>query len=181
MSFDEVLDRIGGFGRFQKTLYVWICLPQIFLAFHMLVSVFTGAVPPHLCRSSQPVGDPRLLGLNNSNASWETCSSLQNVQLYQLNHSDLSLPISEHSTTSKSCKGGWEFSKDVFLSTVVTEVSVYLETLRHVVCYIAYMFVIVQNQQSLNVICDMHYNCQFIDFCNGFQFFFSGLPFWSSL
>ncbi|KAA0708875.1 Solute carrier family 22 member 6-A [Triplophysa tibetana] len=121
MSFDEVLDRIGGFGRFQKTLYVWICLPQIFLAFHMLVSVFTGAVPPHLCRSSQPVGDPRLLGLNNSNASWETCSSLQNVQLYQLNHSDLSLPIGEHSTTSKSCKGGWEFSKDVFLSTVVTE------------------------------------------------------------
>lgn len=138
MSFDEVLDRIGGFGCFQKKLYVWICLPQIFLAFHMLVSVFTGAVPPHLCRSSRPVGDDSWLGLNYSNASWESCSSLQNDQLSQFNHSDLNLPISEHSTTSKSCKGGWEFSKDVFLSTVVTEVSVILKTLWHAhVCYSA--------------------------------------------
>ncbi|XP_051510765.1 solute carrier family 22 member 6-A-like [Myxocyprinus asiaticus] len=117
MNFDEVLDRIGGFGRFQKTLYVWICLPQIFLAFHMLVSVFTGAVPPHLCRSTWPPGDvggPGL-GLNFSNAPGESCSS---SALSQLNHSDLNLPITEHST---GCKGGWEFSKDVFLSTVATE------------------------------------------------------------
>ncbi|XP_051954981.1 solute carrier family 22 member 6-A-like [Xyrauchen texanus] len=120
MNFDEVLDRIGGFGRFQKTLYVWICLPQIFLAFHMLVSIFTGAVPPHLCRSTWPPGDidgPGL-GLNISNAPGESCSSFQHSPLSQLNHSDLNLPITEHST---GCKGGWEFSKDVFLSTVATE------------------------------------------------------------
>ncbi|XP_051952012.1 solute carrier family 22 member 6-A-like [Xyrauchen texanus] len=120
MNFDEVLDRIGGFGRFQKTLYVWICLPQIFLAFHMLVSIFTGAVPPHLCRSTWPPGDgggPGL-GLNFSNASGESCSSFQHSPQSHLNHSGLNLPITEHST---GCKGGWEFSKDVFLSTVATE------------------------------------------------------------
>uniref|UniRef100_A0A8C1YJ35 Si:dkey-119m7.4 n=1 Tax=Cyprinus carpio TaxID=7962 RepID=A0A8C1YJ35_CYPCA len=115
MNFDEVLDRIGGFGRFQKTLYVWICLPQIFLAFHMLVSVFTGAVPPHLCRSEG--GGPRL-GFNFSIASGESCTSVQDGLLSQLNHS---LPITEHSSTSNGCMGGWEFSKEVFLSTVVTE------------------------------------------------------------
>ncbi|XP_051501474.1 solute carrier family 22 member 6-A-like [Myxocyprinus asiaticus] len=120
MNFDEVLDRIGGFGRFQKTLYVWICLPQIFLAFHMLVSIFTGAVPPHLCRSTWPPvdGGGLGLGLNFSNASGESCSSFQHSPPSQLNHSGLNLPITEHST---GCKGGWEFSKDVFLSTVATE------------------------------------------------------------
>ncbi|KTF86868.1 hypothetical protein cypCar_00042822 [Cyprinus carpio] len=120
MNFDEVLDRIGGFGRFQKTLYVWICMPQIFLAFHMLVSVFTGAVPPHLCRSAWPAGDnggPRL-GFNFSIAPGESCTSLQDGPLSHLNHS---LPITEHSSTSNGCTGGWEFSKEVFLSTVVTE------------------------------------------------------------
>ncbi|XP_016362737.1 organic cation transporter protein-like isoform X1 [Sinocyclocheilus anshuiensis] len=120
MNFDEVLDRIGGFGRFQKTLYVWICLPQIFLAFHMLVSVFTGAVPPHLCRSAWPAGDSggTGLGFNFSIAPGESCTSFQDGPLSQLNHS---LPITEHSSTSNGCTGGWEFSKEVFLSTVVTE------------------------------------------------------------
>ncbi|XP_016084374.1 solute carrier family 22 member 6-A-like [Sinocyclocheilus grahami] len=120
MNFDKVLDRIGGFGRFQKTLYVWICLPQIFLAFHMLVSVFTGAVPPHLCRSAWPAGDSggTGLGFNFSIAPGESCTSFQDGPLSQLNHS---LPITEHLSTSNGCTGGWEFSKEVFLSTVVTE------------------------------------------------------------
>lgn len=127
MNFDEVLNRIGGFGRFQKTLYVWICLPQIFLAFHMLVSVFTGAVPPHLCRSTWPPGDGGgpTLGFNLSIAPGESCTSVQDGPLSQLNHS---LPITEHSSASNGCTGGWEFSKEVFLSTIVTEVSANLKT-----------------------------------------------------
>ncbi|XP_043074826.1 organic cation transporter protein [Puntigrus tetrazona] len=120
MNFDKVLDRIGGFGRFQKTLYVWICLPQIFLAFHMLVSVFTGAVPPHLCRSTWPPGDGGgpMLEFNFSNAPVESCAFVQDVPMSQHNRS---LPITEHSSTSNGCTGGWEFSKEVFLNTVVSE------------------------------------------------------------
>ncbi|KAI2651689.1 Solute carrier family 22 member 6-A [Labeo rohita] len=122
MNFDEVLDRIGGFGRFQKTLYVWICLPQIFLAFHMLVSVFTGAVPPHLCRSALPMGDGDgpSLGFNFSIAPGESCKPFQS----QLNHTPA---ITEHSSTSNGCTGGWEFSKEVFLSTIVTEQDILAE------------------------------------------------------
>ncbi|XP_066533514.1 solute carrier family 22 member 13 isoform X2 [Hoplias malabaricus] len=97
MNFDEVLVRIGGFGRFQKVLYVWICLPQIFLAFHMLVSVFTGAVPPHLCRDSLTLNST----LNFSLGAQESCGVQHNGTAF--------------------CRTGWEFSQDVFLSTVVTE------------------------------------------------------------
>lgn len=116
MNFDEILNDIGGFGKFQKILYVWICAPQIFLAFHMLVSVFTGAVPPHLCRSMAPLkGLPdfknfsHLTGLDGHPEL--SCNA-------SLNHSSAAAP--EHAV---SCQEGWEYSKDTFQSTTVSEVS----------------------------------------------------------
>ncbi|KAM6954384.1 organic cation transporter protein [Aplochiton taeniatus] len=115
MNFDDVLNCIGGFGKFQKILYVWICLPQILLAFHMLVSIFTGAVPPHLCRSA---AGPALLDFNFSLVSGPdgdpnlSCSIL-------VNHSQV--PGLGDSNDSGICQGGWEYSKQTFLSTVATE------------------------------------------------------------
>lgn len=132
MNFDEILSHIGGFGKFQKSLYVWICLPQILLAFHMLISVFTGAVPPHLCRSNNttwalpassdafnfslvtgPDGDPGL--------SCSAPGGVPSTPLAQLNHST-ALALSDDHVTGV-CQGGWEFSKETFHSTVATEVS----------------------------------------------------------
>ncbi|XP_062407014.1 organic cation transporter protein [Sardina pilchardus] len=104
MKFDDVLNQIGGFGRFQKTLYIWICLPQILLAFHMLVSIFTSAVPPHLCLSTWPP-EPGL-GYNFSQQEL-ACSPAGSDQARPSNGS--------------SCPGGWEYSKETFHSTVVTE------------------------------------------------------------
>ncbi len=64
-------------------------------------------------------------GLQLKHCSWESCTSVQDGPLSQLNHS---LPITEHSSASNGCTGGWEFSKEVFLSTIVTEVSANLKT-----------------------------------------------------
>ncbi|XP_070291932.1 solute carrier family 22 member 6-A [Salvelinus sp. IW2-2015] len=130
MNFDEILSHIGGFGKFQKILYVWICLPQILLAFHMLISVFTGAVPPHLCRSNNttwalpassdafnfslvtgPDGEPDL--------SCSAPGGVPSTPLAQLNHSTALVLSDEHVTGV--CQGGWEFSKETFHSTVATE------------------------------------------------------------
>ncbi|GAA6218560.1 organic cation transporter protein-like [Lates japonicus] len=117
MNFDEILCLIGGFGKFQKILYVWICLPQIFLAFHMLVSVFTGAVPPHFCRSTWPSAGT----LVSSNFSLLTTPDGQPELscMFSFNHSgtvslDGGNPIG-------SCPGGWEYSNKTFQSTIVTE------------------------------------------------------------
>nr|XP_046149178.1 solute carrier family 22 member 6-A-like [Oncorhynchus gorbuscha] len=130
MNFDEILSHIGGFGKFQKILYVWICLPQVLLAFHMLISVFTGAVPPHLCRSNNttwalaassdafnfslvtgPDDDPDL--------SCSAPGGVPSTPLAQLNHST-ALALSDDHVTGV-CQGGWEFSKETFHSTVATE------------------------------------------------------------
>ncbi|XP_062266759.1 organic cation transporter protein isoform X2 [Platichthys flesus] len=117
MNFDEILRLIGGFGKFQKALYVWICLPQIFLAFHMLVSVFTGAVPPHLCRPTWPsTGKPATLNFSlltlPDGQSELSCSD-------PLNHSDAVTLGDGH--PRGSCQGRWEYSNNTFKSTVVTE------------------------------------------------------------
>ncbi|XP_026197055.1 solute carrier family 22 member 6 [Anabas testudineus] len=117
MNFDEILCLIGGFGKFQKILYIWICLPQIFLAFHMLVSVFTGAVPPHLCRSSWPSsGTPA-----SANFSLLTTFDGQSELscMVALNHSGSVTLGNGHQTGS--CQGGWEYSTETFQSTIVTE------------------------------------------------------------
>lgn len=107
MNFDQILAAIGGFGRYQKILYIWICLPQILLAFHMMVSVFTGATPPHRCQEGPgnqtwvPGGaDP----LNLSFPPDSSCFS------------------SENRTERVPCARGWVYSSEIFQSTTVTEV-----------------------------------------------------------
>ncbi|XP_029983819.1 organic cation transporter protein [Sphaeramia orbicularis] len=115
MHFDEILSLVGGFGKFQKVLYVWICLPQIFLAFHMLVSVFTGAVPPHLCRSTVRPAD---LNLNLSLLSSTDADPELSCGI-PLNHSAAAGP--GHGVPPGSCQGGWEYSTETFHSTIVTE------------------------------------------------------------
>lgn len=119
MNFDKILSAIGGFGKFQKILYVWICLPQIFLAFHMLVSVFTGAVPPHLCR----LAGPSAATPASSNFSLLTTPDGQPDLScpVPLNHSTSVSPGSGHPTVS--CQEGWEYSTETFENTIVTEVS----------------------------------------------------------
>ncbi|KAG7317073.1 hypothetical protein KOW79_019371 [Hemibagrus wyckioides] len=101
MNFDQVLAEVDGFGRYQKILYVLICLPQIFLAFHMIASVFTGFTPPHHCRSS----DTQHWYFNVSVNYSDSCSSVS----------------SSHNRTEDLCPHGWVYSRELIHSSTVTE------------------------------------------------------------
>lgn len=50
MGYDEVLSHLGDFGRYQKRIYLLVCLPAISCAFHKLASVFIMAKPDYRCR-----------------------------------------------------------------------------------------------------------------------------------
>lgn len=50
MGYDEVLTHLGGFGRYQKKIYVLLCLPAISCAFHKLAGVFLLATPDYRCK-----------------------------------------------------------------------------------------------------------------------------------
>ncbi|XP_073319097.1 solute carrier family 22 member 13 [Pagrus major] len=113
MNFDQVLSAIGGFGRYQKILYVWICLPNVLLAFHMMASIFTGATPPFHCRDSSSPGAgnqssfPGTLSLNWSSSDSSCFSS--------------GVPLQDNRTERVPCGQGWVYSTETFQSTVVTE------------------------------------------------------------
>lgn len=45
MDFDDVLEEIGEFGKYQITNYLLICFPVIFAAANSLAYVFTAGIP----------------------------------------------------------------------------------------------------------------------------------------
>ena len=49
LDFDEVLKETGGFGKYQKTFYVLLCLPAMFTATITLSNTFTTAEPKNRC------------------------------------------------------------------------------------------------------------------------------------
>ncbi|KAK7898614.1 hypothetical protein WMY93_019467 [Mugilogobius chulae] len=112
MNFDQILAAVGGFGKYQKILYIWICLPNVLLAFHMMASIFTGATPPHLCRDSldpavrNKTFDYTPLILNSSEA--DSCSWSQSA-------------LQDNRSAPLRCVHGWVYSKGTFYSTTVTE------------------------------------------------------------
>ncbi|XP_046691189.1 solute carrier family 22 member 13 isoform X2 [Silurus meridionalis] len=99
MNFDQVLADIGGFGRYQKILYMLICLPQIVTAFHMMASIFTGYTPPHHCRSSAA-------------ELWHFNMSMN------YSHSCYSFPYNQ---TEDPCPHGWVYSQELIHTSTVTE------------------------------------------------------------
>ncbi|XP_023284315.1 solute carrier family 22 member 6-B-like [Seriola lalandi dorsalis] len=113
MNFDQILSAIGGFGKYQKILYIWICLPQILLAFHMMVSIFTGATPPHHCRD------------NSSSVAGNKSSSPGTLSLnFSLSDSLCFSPdvmLQGNRTERVPCGHGWVYSQETFQSTTVTE------------------------------------------------------------
>ncbi|XP_074542236.1 solute carrier family 22 member 13 [Halichoeres trimaculatus] len=113
MNFDQILSAVGGFGKYQKILYIWICLPQVLLAFHMMVSIFTGATPPYHCRES-PSSETGNQSLFPGALSFN----------FSLSNSSCFYPeVSVHgnSTEPVPCGHGWVYSNETFQSTTVTE------------------------------------------------------------
>ncbi|XP_028981769.1 organic cation transporter protein isoform X2 [Diachasma alloeum] len=49
MAYDDVILRMGEFGRYQRKIYLLLCLPAIICAFHKLGGFFLGAYNPHRC------------------------------------------------------------------------------------------------------------------------------------
>ncbi|XP_036182589.1 solute carrier family 22 member 20 [Myotis myotis] len=118
MAFTDLLDALGGVGRFQLIYTGLLLLPCSLLACHNFLQNFTAAVPRHHCR-----------GPANSSEAWlratvprdrlgapEPCRRFTEPQ-WALLSPNASAP----GAATESCRDGWVYDRSVFPATIVTE------------------------------------------------------------
>ncbi|XP_027974200.1 LOW QUALITY PROTEIN: solute carrier family 22 member 20-like [Eumetopias jubatus] len=125
MAFTDLLDSLGGVGRFQLVCTALLLLPCTLLACHNFRQNFTAAVPSHHCRG--PVN--HTMASTNHSGAWLRAT----IPLDQLGAPEpcrrftephwalLSPNTSVHGAAAEGCKDGWVYDRSVFPSTIVME------------------------------------------------------------
>ncbi|XP_038570717.1 solute carrier family 22 member 7a [Micropterus salmoides] len=122
MRFEEILDDVGGFSKFQFLLLLILCIPRAILPLHFLLHNFVSATPPHRCalRSLEdgdgmsPNSDPEALALRiprQHDGSFSSC------RVYD---PPLTLDLSQGNSTAP-CPHGWIYDQSQFSSTTSSE------------------------------------------------------------
>ncbi|XP_059468322.1 organic cation transporter protein-like [Neocloeon triangulifer] len=126
MAYDELLEHLGEFGRYQKRIYFLLCLPAITCAFHRLVTIFLLSKAPHRClmpfESLEnatflfPPDRPINLSLpwDSSSETWSQCRRLD------ANFTDEYFKSGVPSTETVQCKN-WVFDYSKYSSSAVFE------------------------------------------------------------
>ncbi|EPY76689.1 solute carrier family 22 member 7 isoform X2 [Camelus dromedarius] len=132
MGFEELLDKVGGFGPFQLWNVALLALPRVLLPMHFLLPIFLAAVPAHRCAlpglpsnfSHQDVWLEAHLprepdGRLSSCLRFTHPQALPNTTLWGGGQSTGEQLEGEPSTVP--CPQGWEYDHSEFSSTIATE------------------------------------------------------------
>ncbi|XP_053544813.1 solute carrier family 22 member 6 [Bombina bombina] len=123
MGFNDLLESIGGMGRFQILEVFMLLIPMFFMASHNFLQNFTAAIPQHRCRF--PVLDNGTVDNfyhdllsefvpMDENKKHETCQRFTGRQ-------SIILPNITQWNHTEKCLDGWVYDSSVFASTIVTE------------------------------------------------------------
>ncbi|KAM6158133.1 solute carrier family 22 member 20 [Rhynchocyon petersi] len=125
MAFTDLLDTLGGVGRFQLIYTALLLVPCSLLACHNFLQNFTAAVPPHHCRGPANA----TLAAKNDSEGWlratvpldqagtpEQCQRFADPQ-WALRIPNASIP----GAATEDCMDGWVYDHSVFPATIVTE------------------------------------------------------------
>ncbi|XP_043308666.1 solute carrier family 22 member 20-like [Cervus canadensis] len=125
MAFTDLLDALGGVGRFQLVSTALLLLPCSLLACHNFLQNFTAAVPPHHCQSP---ANRTAAAVYGSEAWLRATVPLDPLgvpepcrRFTQPQWALLSPNASVHGAATEGCKDGWVYNRSVFPSTIVTE------------------------------------------------------------
>ena len=132
VTYDDVLKKIGDFGRYQKIQYFLVCLVSITSAMHSLNMVFVGPTPAHQC--NQPFIPPQWANLTPSEQERLTyplvkdgdSGKISACQMYDVNDTDWTVggytEWMAQNRTPHDCLYGWTYSKEYYTTTIVSEV-----------------------------------------------------------
>ncbi|XP_078284245.1 uncharacterized protein LOC144609622 [Rhinoraja longicauda] len=134
MAFGDLLEMVGGLGRYQVVHVLLLTFPLVFMASHNLLQNFVAAVPDHRCRLSAshnlsaslnatgrllPRDLVRLLVPVDRQGREDKCRLYAAPQWGLLWPNDTRGNGSEGKT--QPCTDGWEYDRSQFTSTIVTE------------------------------------------------------------
>ncbi|XP_037605645.1 solute carrier family 22 member 6-A isoform X1 [Sebastes umbrosus] len=132
MGFGELLEEVGGFGRYQWLHVALISIPGLMMASQNLLNNFVSGIPAHHCSlpanhslynlSHYQVDEKQLLKafipLDSSGTRLDRCRRYVEPQ-WQLLAANSSANVSQIQT--EACLDGWTFDKSEFLATTVSE------------------------------------------------------------
>ena len=136
-NFDQVLERIGGFGKYQKFLLFLLGIAAIPVGAMTLGNVFISGLPHHSCyipalanlstHQQQRISSPpeRSSGGEVQDGKYDVC------HVYDVDYSSLDLTLNEtdhahvtlNATELRTCSA-WVYDDSVFSYTIVKRVSV---------------------------------------------------------
>uniref|UniRef100_A0A8C3SUH4 Major facilitator superfamily (MFS) profile domain-containing protein n=1 Tax=Chelydra serpentina TaxID=8475 RepID=A0A8C3SUH4_CHESE len=134
MSFAELLDHVGGMGRFQIIYAILLAIPVFMMASHNLLQNFTAATSEHHCHVHININNTPYTNLTgklaakdllrvsipmDSNQQPEKCHRFVSTQWQLLDSNATVTNLTELETDS--CADGWVYDKSTFTSTIITE------------------------------------------------------------
>lgn len=135
MAFSELLDQVGGLGRFQVLQMVALVVPIVWLTTQSMLENFSAAVPNHRCwvplldNSTAQASVPGALGPKDlltisippgPNHEPHQCRRFRQPQWQLLDPNATTTNWSEVAT--EPCVDGWVYDRSTFTSTIVAKV-----------------------------------------------------------
>uniref|UniRef100_A0A8C3FQY0 Major facilitator superfamily (MFS) profile domain-containing protein n=1 Tax=Chrysemys picta bellii TaxID=8478 RepID=A0A8C3FQY0_CHRPI len=119
MSFAELLDHVGGMGRFQIIYAILLPIPVFMLASHNLLQNFTAATSEHHCHVHININNTPYTNLTGNNQQPEKYHRFVTTQWQLLDSNATVTNLTELET--EPCADGWAYDKSIFTSTIITE------------------------------------------------------------
>ncbi|XP_069036300.1 solute carrier family 22 member 6 [Lepisosteus oculatus] len=135
MGFSDLLDEIGGFGRFQFLHVALLSVPSLLMASQNLLQNFTAGIPEHRCslpNRTSPAAGPNLslspepplrAFLPLEGAKLSRCRRYTEAQ-WHLWAANASRPFGDANGTeaaTEPCPDGWTYDRTEFTATIVSE------------------------------------------------------------